>query len=173
MLLRRASPVLFALALIGAAALGVSCGGAPRASSGGTAGHGTTSGTGGTGAGGSTGVGFGGFGGRGRGQVLSLSFDPPTVTLVLDGTTPQMASFTLQAHYAGGIVNTVTPDSVQFDRPDLAAVQIGSPVVLTAPGQYAGAGTLHGIFQGVEATATLIRCRSPSRTSTPPSTPPW
>ena len=52
----------------------------------------------------------------------------------------------------------MTPDSIEFDRPDLGAVVNGNPVTATAPspaGVLGGTGTLHAIFHGVEATATL------------------
>jgi hypothetical protein len=93
--------------------------------------------------------------GTGQGQPSVLAFDPPALTLVLDGTTPQAGSFFLKASHPGGADEVVTPESVQFDRPDVAALQLGAPVVLTAPGAYAGTGTLHAIYQGHEATAKL------------------
>jgi len=148
-----ATPLLFASAL--AAALWAGCGGGGSASTG-TSSHGTggagAHGTGGEGLGGGIGPGTGGA----QGQVTGLAFEPPTVTLTLDGITAQMASYDLKATYGGGSTGAVTPESVQFDRPDLASIQIGSPVVLTAPGVYAGTGTLHGIYKGLEATATLV-----------------
>ncbi len=87
-------------------------------------------------------------------SVDSLVFDPPSITLTLDGQTPKTASFTLKATIGSQVV-AVAPESIQFDRPDLASSQIGNPVVLTAPGQHAGLGTLHGVYKGKQATAQL------------------
>jgi hypothetical protein len=87
--------------------------------------------------------------------AVSLAFDPPQATLTLDGTTPQSATFSLKATYADGHTAVVTPDALQFDRPDLAKMTVGSPVTLAAPGTAAGVGTLHGIFGAQEATAQL------------------
>ena len=47
------------------------------------------------------------------------------------------------------------PDSVQFDRPDLATAKVGSTTTLTTPGTYAGTGTLHGVYGALDATASL------------------
>jgi hypothetical protein len=88
-------------------------------------------------------------------EVVSLAFDPPTVTLVLDGTMPGTASFELIATDVNGAMLSVTAEALQFNRPDLASAAPGSPVVLTSPGTIAGVGTLFGIYQGVEATAAL------------------
>jgi hypothetical protein len=88
----------------------------------------------------------------------SLYFMPATATVVVDGTTPQTARFTLVATDASGTQTDVVADSVQFDRPDLATVTPNEPVVATAPSQmalYAGVGTIHAIYRGVEAIATL------------------
>jgi len=95
------------------------------------------------------------LGAGGDGAVASLAFDPPSATLTLDGTTPQSASFTLQATLADGTKQTVSAQSIQFDRPDLATMTPGAPVVLTAGGQAAGVGNLHAVYDGVEATAQL------------------
>jgi hypothetical protein len=83
-----------------------------------------------------------------------VAFDPPSAALTLDGTTSKDASFTLKATVNGTTVSVI-PDSIEFDRPDLAKSQIGKPVVLTADGKYSGQGTLHGVYGGKEATATL------------------
>ncbi len=87
--------------------------------------------------------------------VATLAFDPPNQTLTVDGITPQAASFTLKATLKDGTVTTVTPQSMQFDRPDLAKAVNGTPVTVTAAGAYAGTGRLHGIYGGVEAVADL------------------
>ena len=64
--------------------------------------------------------------------ATGLQFDPPQATVTLDGTNPQTVTFQLQASVAGGPMQSVTPSSIQFDRPDLASATIGSPVSLTA-----------------------------------------
>ena len=89
-------------------------------------------------------------------SVNSLYFDPPSATLTVDGTTAQTASFSLHAKLADGRDQIVTPESLAFDRPDLAQVtSTTTPVVLSTSGPYAGTGTLHAIVDGKEATATL------------------
>src|SRR5262249_10912815 len=139
-------PLFLLLFLLAAAVVGAAC------KSGGhvTSGTGTTQ-TGSGGAGGSTGVGFGGFRGTRPGQPPHLSVDPPPVP-----ARPRDGPLTPPRPPAGGAPpHAAPPGRPRSDRPDLPAVQIGSPVVLTATGEYAGTGTLHGIFQGLEATATL------------------
>jgi hypothetical protein len=86
--------------------------------------------------------------------ATQLQFVPMNATLTVDGVTPQTTAFQLQATVNGN-VETVAPSSLQFDRPDLATAMIGSPVSVTASGAYGGTGTLHAIFGGLEATATL------------------
>ncbi len=87
--------------------------------------------------------------------ATGLEFDPPQATLTLDGVNPQTVTFQLEASVSNGPMQPVMPTSIQFDRPDLASATIGSPVSLTASGAYGGSGTLHAIFGGREATATL------------------
>ncbi len=84
----------------------------------------------------------------------ALVFVPPATTITVDGVTPQTTTFQLQATVNGQTVS-VSPTSLQFDRPDLGSATIGSPVSVTATGTYGGTGTLHAIFGGLEATATL------------------
>jgi hypothetical protein len=89
-------------------------------------------------------------------SVVSIYFDPPAATLTVDGVKTQTASYSLHAKLANGTVQIVTPESLEFDRPDLAQVtSTTSPVVLSTSGPYAGTGTLHAIVQGQAATATL------------------
>lgn len=154
---RRISAITSVLVLaIGCAAAGASCDGGgtetPGASSTGNAG-----GAGGQGNGGAAGNGGDIFttGSMGNHALQSLVFDPPTATLMLDGVTPGMASFSLKATYVDGSSEMVMAQALQFDRPDLAAVTSNLPVVLTAPGEYGGVGTLHGVYNGLEATAKL------------------
>ncbi len=91
------------------------------------------------------------------GAVLAtaLEFIPVQATLTVDGTTPKTATFQLQATLANGQTEIVTPSSMEFDRPDLASANLGSPVSVTASGNYGGTGQLHAIFGGREAVATL------------------
>ncbi|MGH7326882.1 MAG: hypothetical protein ACREJX_00900, partial [Polyangiaceae bacterium] len=89
-------------------------------------------------------------------SVESLYFDPPAATLTVDGSAMQTQSYSLHAKLADGEDKIVTPESLEFDRPDLAAVTSTSvPVTLSTSGPYAGTGTLHAIVDGKEATATL------------------
>jgi hypothetical protein len=98
----------------------------------------------------------GGFGFDDGGlEVIDLKFDPPSAALTVDGVNPKTASFTLKATFAGGRVEDVSPQAVQFDRPDIAKVAAGNPSTLTAAGAIGGVGKLRGIFGGKEATATL------------------
>jgi hypothetical protein len=90
--------------------------------------------------------------------ATALAFVPPASTITVDGGadggTPQTTTFQLQAT-VNGQVDSVSPTSLAFDRPDLGTATIGSPVSVTATGAYGGTGTLHAIFGGLEATATL------------------
>jgi len=93
----------------------------------------------------------------GMGAVSSLVFDPAVVTLVLDSPTAnKVATYTLTATLRDGTVQTVAAESVEIDRPDLAGIVAGPPVVLTATGTVAGTGVVHAVWGGVEATAKLI-----------------
>lgn len=97
-------------------------------------------------------------GGEGDSGVSSLAFQPASATVTVTGVGTQTASFTLVAHFADGSSASVLPDSVQFDRPDLATVTDALPVVATAPATaslYGGTGTVHAIYRGKAATATL------------------
>jgi hypothetical protein len=88
----------------------------------------------------------------------TLYFVPPSATVMIDGTGTAQASYTLEATDSSGHVTQVQADSVQFDRPDLATVTPNEPVVATAPSSsnlYGGTGTIHALYRGVEATATL------------------
>jgi hypothetical protein len=88
-------------------------------------------------------------------SISSLYFSPAATSLALDGTNSKSASFTLFAKYADGHTAQVSAQSLQFDRPDLATMTVGEPVVLKASGPYAGVGTLHAIYAGQSATAQL------------------
>ncbi|HEX3852264.1 MAG TPA: hypothetical protein VHW01_14945, partial [Polyangiaceae bacterium] len=89
--------------------------------------------------------------------ATALAFDPPSVTLTLGPAGAlKTATYTLQATVEGGTMHTVTADSLQFDRPDIASFALGPPAVLTATGTVAGTGTLHAVFGGLEAKADLI-----------------
>jgi hypothetical protein len=91
------------------------------------------------------------------------------------GAAPQKASFTLMAQEGSGSPVAVTPEAIQFDRPDLATVADGLPVVATAPSSpalYAGTGTLSTPAR-VPCTPSIEerpqRRRSPSRFTSPTS----
>ncbi len=86
--------------------------------------------------------------------ATQLAFVPPATTITVDGVSPQTTTFQLQATVSGQLQN-VSPTSLAFDRPDLGTATLASPVSVTAPGVYGGTGTLHAIFGGLEATATL------------------
>jgi hypothetical protein len=113
-----------------------------------------------SGGGGGGGPLFGQEGGAGEAGVnhvdaLSIAFVPASATLTVDGVNPKSQDYQLVATLkAGGTVN-VTPDSVQFDRPDIAAATIGAMTKLTTPGTYAGKGTLHAVYGELTAKATL------------------
>ncbi len=88
--------------------------------------------------------------------ATALAFDPPSITLLIDSATAsKTASYSLIATLKGGEKAKVTAESLQFDRPDLAAQKNGSPVVLTATGAVAGKGKLHAVYGGLDATADL------------------
>jgi hypothetical protein len=98
-------------------------------------------------------------GGGEAGAPVALKFVPSTATVTIDGTGTQTQAFSLQANYGNGFSN-VTAQAVEFDRPDLASVTATEPVMATAPSAasatpYGGTGTVHAIYNGLEATATL------------------
>src|SRR5580704_11501255 len=104
-------------------------------------------------------LGGGGDGGSGV-APQSLSFMPAAGTIIVTGAGPQTASYSLIATDSSGHTSMVTADSVAFDRPDLATVSDAEPVVATAPPTgatsfYGGTGTIHAIYHGKEATATV------------------
>lgn len=146
---------ILALVVVSAAA-GASCGGNVSQTST-SSGSSSGGGNGGNGNGGSGGTGgdFITTGTMGTPAIQSLVFDPPAASLTLDGVTPGSASYTLRVTYVDGSTATVVAQSIQFDRPDLASVTPGMTVVLTSPGEYGGTGTLHGVYNGLEATAKL------------------
>jgi hypothetical protein len=89
-----------------------------------------------------------------------LQLMPAAAVVVIDGTGPKSVQFTLTAVDDNGNAKAVTPDAIEFDRPDLATVMGGDPVVATAPAAasttpYGGTGTIYAIYGGAEATATL------------------
>jgi hypothetical protein len=87
-------------------------------------------------------------------NAVDLHFDPPEATLTVDGTGPKSQAFVLRAT-ANGITSEVTPESLAFDRPDVAKIGANAPATLTASGVHAGTGTLRAIWKGKEATAKL------------------
>jgi len=91
----------------------------------------------------------------GPGKVVALVFDPPSVTVTIDGSGPKTATYTLKATSEDGATTTVTAESLEFDRPDLAKMTSGTNVDLTSNGPYAGKGVLHAVYRGLEATASL------------------
>src|SRR5258706_3830314 len=160
-LVRRVRPWVIGFSLIGAIA--VACGNSnvsqrapsPGTGSGGADGaDGSSQATGGT-------FGTGGLlnntDASAVGAVSNLVFDPPVVTLVIDSPTAnKIATYTLTATLRDGTVQNVAAESVEIDRPDLAAIAAGPPVVLTASGTVAGTGVVHAVYGGLEATAKLI-----------------
>jgi hypothetical protein len=89
---------------------------------------------------------------------LTLYFEPAAQTVTLDGLGSQSASYVLKVKDAAGNATLVLADSADFDRPDLATVTLAEPVVATAPSTnvlYGGTGTIHAIYGGMSATATL------------------
>jgi hypothetical protein len=88
-------------------------------------------------------------------DVASLEFDPPSQTLTLDGVKPGTAQFRLKAKLKSGGTVDVAPESLQFDRPDIASAANGIPITLTAGGTFAGTGKVHGIYGKIEAIADL------------------
>jgi hypothetical protein len=130
--------------------------GAAPGSGGKTSNQGGTPSLGATATGGGPDLNVGGMDTNPVGMAEALSFDPPTITLVIDGAAAvKTAEYTLNATLMGGSKAKVSAESLQFDRPDLAASKNGTPVVLTATGAVSGKGTLHAVFGGLEATAEL------------------
>ena len=90
-------------------------------------------------------------------EATALAFDPPSVTLTLsDAGAVKTASYVLKVTLKDGSTRSVAAESLEFDRPDIAAFVLGPPAVLTASGSVAGNGELHAVFGGLEAKAELI-----------------
>lgn len=90
-------------------------------------------------------------------EITALAFDPPSVTLTLDGAgAVKTAKYTLVATLPDESTRNVAAEALEFDRPDIASFVLGPPAVLTATGATAGKGVLHAVFGGLEATADLI-----------------
>lgn len=87
-------------------------------------------------------------------NTVELHFDPAEATLVVDGSGAKTQSFVLKA-IVNGITSDVTPESLAFDRPDIAKIGSSAPASLTTTGTHGGTGTLRGIWKGKEATAKL------------------
>jgi hypothetical protein len=90
-----------------------------------------------------------------KANAVSIAWKPSAKTLTVDGKTPASQTYDLEATLKDGSKLIVLPDSVQFDRPDLATAKVTSTTTLTTPGTYAGTGTLHGVFGALAATASL------------------
>jgi hypothetical protein len=90
-----------------------------------------------------------------KANANSIEWVPASKTLSVDGVTPASQDFQLVATLKDGTKTQVVPDSVQFDRPDLATAKQSGVTTLTTPGTYAGTGTLHGVYGALSATATL------------------
>ena len=100
--------------------------------------------------------GFGEGGDGSFGSITNIFFSPQTATIKLDASNPTgQASFTLMAMHPDGTSTQVQATSLQFDRPDLASMTAGEPVLLAAGGPTAGVGKLHAVYAGQSATATL------------------
>ncbi len=90
-----------------------------------------------------------------KAKTVSIAWKPAAQTVVADGKTPASRTYDLEATLKDGSKVLVLPDSVQFDRPDIATAKVGSTTTLTTPGTYAGTGTLHGVFGTLGATASF------------------
>ncbi|HEX7664420.1 MAG TPA: hypothetical protein VF407_07920, partial [Polyangiaceae bacterium] len=115
-------------------------------------------GDGGDGTGGDGGGAFGDGGlgfGEGGSEFTSLKFDPPSATIVVDGSGPKTASFTLKGVRADGSTVDVPPQSIAFDHPSIATVTAAEPAVATAAGPLGGVGIVHAVYKGQSAEATL------------------
>jgi len=105
-------------------------------------------------------IGDGGTGPGPGGNVVdatALEFDPPSITLTLgDAGAVKSAEYVLKATLKDKSQIEVTPEALEFDRPDLASFEIGPPASVTATGSMAGTGKLHAVYGGLEATAELV-----------------
>lgn len=142
---------VFLVAALGYAGVVAACGGSDDSTfgNGSDGGGGSQDGTTGT-----LGEG-GGFNNGDGGQFTSLVFDPPSATIIVDGSGPKTASFTLKGTLPDGTTVDVTPQSVAFDHPGIATVTAAEPAVATASGPYGGVGQIHAVYNGQSATATV------------------
>jgi hypothetical protein len=95
-----------------------------------------------------------GDGGVGSTLASGVYFDPPSANIMV-GNTPAVVNFKLMAKNPGYPDMAVAPTMAVFNRPDLAAMTVGNPVVLTASGVAAGDGTLQGVYGGRVASAPV------------------
>lgn len=149
-MLSRRAQFLLALAVGGAAAL-AACGSDDSSQFG----NGSDGGDGNGGDGALSGDGQGFGGGDSGSEFASLYFDPATATVVVDGSGPKTASFTLKGKKSDGTVVNVTPQSISFDHPGIATVTDAEPSVATSNGPYGGSGQIHAVYNGQSAAATL------------------
>lgn len=105
---------------------------------------------------GSVDLGDGAFGGGvNPANVVSVTLDPPSATVTVDGSAAQSAAFSLRATFIDGTTSVVTPQSYAFDRPDLAKATGGVPITLATSGPFAGTGHLQAVYGGKAATASF------------------
>ncbi len=90
-----------------------------------------------------------------KAKTVSIAWKPAAQTVVADGKTAASRTYDLEATLKDGSKVLVLPESVQFDRPDIATAKVLSTTTLTTPGTYAGTGTLHGVFGTLGATASF------------------
>lgn len=146
---RRFSQILLASGALAVAAV-VACGSSDES----TFGNGNDGG-GGNGGDGSV-FGEGGFNnGEAGSEYASIYFDPPAATVIVDGSGPKTASFTLKGKRPDGTIEDVIPQSVAFDHPGIATVTAAEPAVATANGPFGGVGQIHAVYKGQSASATL------------------
>lgn len=87
--------------------------------------------------------------------IDSVFFDPEKIDLVIDDSGPKTASYAFKAKMSDGSTMDVFAESLQFNRPDVAKLDISKGIQLVASGPWAGSGKLLGIYKGREAKATL------------------
>ena len=141
---------IFLVAAVGYAGAIAACGSSDSS----TFGDGTDGGGGSQDGSGAFGEG-GGFNNGDGGEFTTLAFDPPNATIVVDGSGPKTASFTLKGTRPDGTTVDVTPQSVAFDHPGIATVTAAEPAIATANGPYGGVGQIHAVYNGQSAAATL------------------
>jgi hypothetical protein len=102
--------------------------------------------------------------------ATALTFVPEARELTIDDGEQLDAAFALRATFEDGTSADVSAQSLEFDRPDLAALTNGVPVSARTKGRFAGTGRINAVYGGKSAQAALrVRIRTRDTNGVGPS----